>query len=291
MINKPLNDIVEADLIALRDERRLEDKRIEYISKLPDGAADEDLKRNRIAWLWKPVASFANTDGGDLIIGVTDNSGVPNLIDGVQVANIDRTKGDIENLVKSGIEPRVRLTGVHPVRLANQDVVFVVRVPHSWSGPRGLRDLGAARAPRRDAAVLIGHDHRDRAEDARALGRAEGLHCEVSRAGAGSAPRAPRTNGPRRLLDSLAFCRIAWRPATARSIRAVSADPPNAAACSRSAAQRRRPLPRAVRASSARSGPFYAVCSQALPPLRSAARSDRQYRDARATSCTKRALF
>src|SRR5207248_9994475 len=52
MINKPLDAIEEADLSALTADRRIEDRTIEYKFRLPDGADDEERKRNRIAWLW-----------------------------------------------------------------------------------------------------------------------------------------------------------------------------------------------------------------------------------------------
>ena len=135
MINKPLDAIEEADLSALTADRRIEDRTIEYKFRLPDGADDEERKRNRIAWLWKPVASFANTDGGDLLFGITANAGIPNIIGGIEANDVDRTKLELENLVKSGIEPRIRLAGIRAVRLHNGNNVFIVRVPRGWSGP------------------------------------------------------------------------------------------------------------------------------------------------------------
>ena len=71
MIQKPIHTIDLDDLRALVDDEVREGKTIEYKCELP-GGADSD----RVSLL-ATVSSFANTAGGDLLIGVEAEEGVP----------------------------------------------------------------------------------------------------------------------------------------------------------------------------------------------------------------------
>ena len=55
----------------------------------------------------KDVSSFANADGGDLIIGVDEAEGIPTAIPGVVVADVDAEKLSLEETIRRGIEPRI----------------------------------------------------------------------------------------------------------------------------------------------------------------------------------------
>jgi hypothetical protein len=145
MIPKQLEEITITDLIALISEGRAEDRTIEYKLKLPSSAESE-----RVPWLLKPICSFANTDGGDLIFGVRANHGIPNELVGVAADNIDQVKLGLEHAIQNGIETQIRGVHIRDVTLDNGKCILVVRVPKSWIAPHRMK--GNARFYARNSA-------------------------------------------------------------------------------------------------------------------------------------------
>lgn len=70
--------------MGLLENKVSERKTIDYKRDLP-GGADQDKKE-----FLADVSSFANTEGGELIFGMTEASGVPTEIVGVAIGNPDR---------------------------------------------------------------------------------------------------------------------------------------------------------------------------------------------------------
>jgi len=103
MINKKIEDITEADLQALIDNKVLEGKTIEYKRELPTNA--DSGKKEFLA----DVTSFANTSGGDLLFGIEEDhaSHEPRSLIGIEVDNIDNENISIgSNLHYSQLIPR-----------------------------------------------------------------------------------------------------------------------------------------------------------------------------------------
>ena len=134
MIPITLEEITSANLSQLKEEGRGEDRTIEYKISLP-GTADSE----KIPWLLKPVCSFANTDGGDLIFGIRARDGIPHEIVGVQIPNPDECKLTLEHLIQNGIEPQIRGIGIKGVLLQNGNYALIVRVPRSWIAPHRVK--------------------------------------------------------------------------------------------------------------------------------------------------------
>ena len=145
MIPKRLEEITITDLNALITEGRAEDRTIEYKLKLPSSAKSE-----RVPWLLKPICSFANTDGGDLIFGVREKRGVPDVLEGVAVDNIDQVKLGLEHAIQNGIETQIRGVHIRDIKLDNGKYILVVRVPKSWIAPHRVK--GNARFYARNSA-------------------------------------------------------------------------------------------------------------------------------------------
>jgi hypothetical protein len=126
--HRPLDALTEADLQGLVTSGVREGRRIEYKRQLP-GTSDDD-KREFLA----DVCSFANASGGDVLYGVAEEAGLPTGSPGVQESDLDAATLRLENIIRSGIEPR--LPGVHltaiPVAGA---AVIAIRVPQSWALP------------------------------------------------------------------------------------------------------------------------------------------------------------
>lgn len=147
MIGKKLNEIEIKDLQTLIDNQVLEGKTIEYKVALPPQTKGGDEKRELLA----DISSFANTDGGDLIIGIDSKEGLPTNVVGLDVQNIDDTKLQILNLVRDGISPRVDVD-IHPLKVTDSKTVLVLRVKTSLDQPHCVTFAGVHRFYRRNSA-------------------------------------------------------------------------------------------------------------------------------------------
>ncbi len=135
MIPKRIEDITVADLQALISEGRNEDRTIEYKLSLPSNAESE-----RVPWLLKPICSFANTDGGDLVFGIKANNGIPEPpIVPLVLDSIDQTKLSLEHMIQNGIEPQVRGIHIRDVQIEKNRFVMVLRIPKSWTAPHRVK--------------------------------------------------------------------------------------------------------------------------------------------------------
>src|ERR1700740_2350525 len=102
MIPKPLEGLVEEDLLALITNAVGEGRTIDYKRELP-GNSDADKKE-----FLADVSSFANTMRGDLVFGVDEVNGLPTQLTGFQTSNADTDLQRLESILASGLEPRIR---------------------------------------------------------------------------------------------------------------------------------------------------------------------------------------
>jgi predicted HTH transcriptional regulator len=107
LFDKQLDLITENDLVSLMENQVREDYQIEYKQTV---AFKE--KQDKLDFLGS-VTSFANTVGGDLLIGVSSTSGIPVALPGWNGIDVDQEKQRIENLLRDQVEPRVAFTGRH----------------------------------------------------------------------------------------------------------------------------------------------------------------------------------
>jgi predicted HTH transcriptional regulator len=107
MIDKPLEQITYADLDRFVQEKWPEGKTVDYKRDLY-GGKDEDKKE-----LLKDASSFANTEGGDILIGVDEDKGLPIGIPGVTVADVDKEKLRLEEIIRRGLDPRIEFAIHH----------------------------------------------------------------------------------------------------------------------------------------------------------------------------------
>lgn len=128
MISKNLNQIAKEDLQLLIQDSVPEGKTIEYKIQFPDNS---DAARKEFL---ADISSFANASGGDLIFGMEENSGIPTSIVGITTDNPDLEIRRFEDIIRSGIEPRVGVA-VHTVKLSDNKIVFIFRINKSWLSP------------------------------------------------------------------------------------------------------------------------------------------------------------
>lgn len=136
MIPIPFDQIDRAALQRLIDQHRSEDHTIEYKERLPGNADSE-----KVSWLLKPVCSFANSEGGDLLLGVRADQGQPTELVGVDVgaSDADATFLRLEQVLRSSIEPMVRGVRIRSVAVDQGRSIIVIRVPKSWTAPHRVR--------------------------------------------------------------------------------------------------------------------------------------------------------
>jgi hypothetical protein len=124
MIDKALEAITFADIERFVEEKWPEGKTVDY-KRDAYGGKDEDKKE-----LLKDVSSFANTQGGDILIGVDEGQGVPTGIPGVTLPDADKEKLRLEGIIRQGLEPRVE-SSIHHVGTGSGTSIFIIRVKES----------------------------------------------------------------------------------------------------------------------------------------------------------------
>ncbi len=124
-----LDQLQESELQALVSNKVPEGKTIEYKQELP-GNSDGDKKE-----FLADVSSFANTATGHLIYGMSDKDGMPQKLDGVPAGNTNQQILRIEEMIRTGIEPRIHGIATTVVALASKQAAFVLYIPHSWQAP------------------------------------------------------------------------------------------------------------------------------------------------------------
>jgi hypothetical protein len=127
----PLGQIDEAQLQRLIDGRASETRDIEYKRDLY-GNADKDH-----AEFLADVSSFANTAGGDLVIGMVANKGIPTAFAPI-ASDADPEILRLENVARSGLQPRITNLAMKAVPLSKGGYVLIVRVPRSYNPPHRI---------------------------------------------------------------------------------------------------------------------------------------------------------
>jgi predicted HTH transcriptional regulator len=127
MMKKPASQVTEADLQLLITNSVSERRNIDYKRDLP-GTTDGDKKE-----FLADVSSFANAIGGFLIFGITETGGLPTAITGTKAVDLDREAQRIDNLLASGLQPRIRyeLAWIKTV----QGPVLLIEIDKSLVGP------------------------------------------------------------------------------------------------------------------------------------------------------------
>lgn len=137
MIPLSFDEIDRAALQRLIDQQRNEDHTIEYKERLPGNADSE-----KVPWLLKPVCSFANSEGGDLVLGMNAAAGRPSGLVGVDFGTEDADAAFLrfDQTLRSSIEPAVAGVRIKAVAIGEGRQVVVIRVPKSWSAPHRVKN-------------------------------------------------------------------------------------------------------------------------------------------------------
>jgi hypothetical protein len=124
----PLADITEVHLRRLIEGKAAEALSLEYKRETYGG--NDQAKAEFLA----DVSSFANARGGDLLIGIDAPKGVPKDLTPFQ-HDADTERLRLEQMARSGLEPRISGLETRAVPITDGGVVLIVRVPRSYHGP------------------------------------------------------------------------------------------------------------------------------------------------------------
>ena len=128
MIPKRLEEILYSDIEGIVSSELRESKTVEYKRDLPGNS--ESQKKEFLY----DVSSFANTVGGDLIIGVEEENGVPSRVTAVKPANIDEEIQRMDSILISGLEPRIRYH-MRAISHPQSGYVLVLRIERNGLAP------------------------------------------------------------------------------------------------------------------------------------------------------------
>jgi Putative DNA-binding domain len=129
LLNVSFDAVSEAHLQDLVSTGVPEGAFLEY-KRTTYGNGDADVKE-----YLKDVSSFANTHGGDLVIGIDEKGGLARKVSGVAGVNPDTELQRLESLARDGIEPRIVGLQMKAVSVTGGGIAFVIRVPRSWNPP------------------------------------------------------------------------------------------------------------------------------------------------------------
>jgi hypothetical protein len=144
MIDRALEAITLTDIEDLVRFRRSEGRTLDFKVAFPD--AGHKGVRDFLA----DVTAFANTDGGDIVIGVDeDENGDAAAVVGIPRDNLDENLRRVEDQLRSSVDPRVPDFRVHRVDLDDDRVVLIMRIAPSLIAPHRVTFDRSSRFHRR----------------------------------------------------------------------------------------------------------------------------------------------
>jgi hypothetical protein len=195
---KPLEQLAEGDLLELVDNEVAEGTTIDYKVELPAGG--DEARREFL----RDVSAFANTSGGHIVYGMTEDGGVASGVPGLELSDVEAAKLRLENMLRDGLAPRLSQHGLHTIRLENGRTALVFRLPRSWRRPHMVTFKGSSEFWARNSAGkyrLDFHEIRSAMLSAPAAGeRIRSFRQERTAAVLGGEVPYPLSEGPKILL-------------------------------------------------------------------------------------------
>jgi hypothetical protein len=136
MLPTRFEEISAEDVQRLVDLKIVEHRTLEYKEKLASGNREE-----RAEFL-SDISSFANASGGDIIFGIAEErsedgktTGIPGSINRLDMENPAIECARIEQMIESGIQPRIPLVRVRSIDIPDIGPIILIRVEKSWIAP------------------------------------------------------------------------------------------------------------------------------------------------------------
>jgi hypothetical protein len=145
LLHIPLDQIDEARLQALITAGAPESRTIDY-KRTIYGNAHADHSE-----FLADASSFANTSGGDLVLGMDATNGIPTAITPLTVL-MDPEILRLEQVARGGLQPRIANIAFHTVPIRAGGNVLIIRLPRSYNPPHRIIRQGSNRVWARSAA-------------------------------------------------------------------------------------------------------------------------------------------
>jgi hypothetical protein len=145
LLHIPLHQIDEARLQGLITAGAAESRTIDY-KRASYGARDADY-----AEFLADISSFANTSGGDLVVGMEATNGIPIAITPLTIP-LDPEILRLEQVARGGLQPRIASIAFHSVPIRAGSNVLIIRVLRSYNQPHRVIRQGSTRFWARSAA-------------------------------------------------------------------------------------------------------------------------------------------
>ena len=145
LLHIPLNQIDEARLQALIAAGTAESRTIDY-KRTIYGSAHADYSE-----FLADASSFANTAGGDLVLGMEATNGIPTAIIPLAMP-LDPEILRLEQVARGGPQPRIANIAFHVVPTQAGGNVLIIRIPRSYNSPHRITRQGSNRFWARSAA-------------------------------------------------------------------------------------------------------------------------------------------
>ena len=129
---KTVDKLTEDDLNFIIDnDDYIENQYIDYkeIFSFWDEELPKEQRKQEIIEFKKDVCSFANAEGGYIIVGISDKNGLPDEIIGIDVrgGNKDKFERDIKEKL-ANIQPKIPSVKVHFVELENGKYIVIIEI-------------------------------------------------------------------------------------------------------------------------------------------------------------------
>ncbi|MHA6892365.1 AlbA family DNA-binding domain-containing protein [Ralstonia pseudosolanacearum] len=144
MIFPQLDDIDEAKLLALTQDKMPETGTLEFKERLP-GTGDSEKKE-----FLKDVCAMANADGGDILYGIKENKGCADQLMPIITEAADDAIRRLNQLLDACIERRLHGVRFRAVPVCSGGYVLALRIPQSQIGPHRTAYQGQFRFPVRN---------------------------------------------------------------------------------------------------------------------------------------------
>jgi len=140
----PLDQVRQHHLQSLIDAKAAETVTIEYKRETYGG--NDDARAEFLA----DVSSFANTSGGDLVIGIDAKDGVPTAFTPL-TENVDAELRRLDQMAQTGLEPRIQKLQMCGVPIDGGSVL-IIRAARSYNAPHRVIFKGKNRFWARSSA-------------------------------------------------------------------------------------------------------------------------------------------
>jgi hypothetical protein len=145
LLHIPLDQVDEDRLQALIAAGAAEGRTIDY-KRTTYGNAAADYSE-----FLADASSFANTSGGDLVLGMDATNGIPTAVAPLTMPT-DAEILRLEQIARGGLQPRIANIAFRPVPIRAGGNVLIVRIPRSYHAPHRIIRQGSNRFWARSAA-------------------------------------------------------------------------------------------------------------------------------------------